>query len=945
MTKGDIVFDYWTTVTDPGVVGTMAAATNQPQGLKLIYSYQNNTDTINSVYYHFIPRNDEMCIDGPQIDKEIKVHPHPLQSMSPTRVFTCSGGSDGTLTAILSRGSKDDIIFWDRPSFIGDTTYTTSSNIDSLVIRYTGQYSVSVTDAFGCQRTSQTESVIGVVFQSYLTVMDYPTGYGTQCPGENNGSVSIYEDIGSSGIPPYDYWLVFNNADTVSSGTIPAKDSPVYVNNLFAGHYSLHIRDVNGCMNSFAYPQTILSEPDPIEIEFESTKYAGNYDISCRGYNDGHVWVSSKTGGNPGPFTYQWYDSGWNLLGTTDRLDNISAGWYYLLTTDVYCTKLDSVELKQGSGMELSDYNLHHTADLAYEISCHGGNDGSIDITVTGGSGNYTYLWTDGALYSASTPDISGLKEGTYTVQVTDENGCILKLLPGSLLPSFTLNEPDTINILPVLSSSSFGPYNINCNGDNNGSIGITVTGGSGPGTYTYSWTTTDGSGLVPDAEDQNTLTAGSYTLEVRDLYGCRVEFDTVLTEPAPLASAIIPKHITCSTPGLDNGEADITVTGGVIPYTYLWSNGATSEDITGLTAGEYIVYITDANGCNLSDTVTINLPPDLKIAYTLSDHNGNGFNISCFNYNDGTINLTTTSGIAPFIFSWTGPSGFTSASDTISGLRAGQYQLHIIDANFCTIDTIFTLTEPGELSFAFDPSHSLAGGFNINCAGDSTGSLNVIPVNAVGTVSYLWSDGETLQMRDNLPEGKYSVYISDSNGCFALDSTTLTQPDSLKLAFSVTQPWCPDKPDGEIRLTATGGVIGTDYSYRWSDNSTGRDLTDINSGLYSVKITDLNGCVIKDSVVLEPQREICLIIPNAISPNGDNINDIWNIGETDLYPDLEIKIFDRWGILVWKSEKGYPQKWDGTSRGRKLTMDSYHYIIDLHNGTKPLIGNITIVR
>ena len=102
---------------------------------------------------------------------------------------------------------------------------------------------------------------------------------------------------------------------------------------------------------------------------------------------------------------------------------------------------------------------------------------------------------------------------------------------------------------------------------------------------------------------------------------------------------------------------------------------------------------------------------------------------------------------------------------------------------------------------------------------------------------------------------------------------------------------------------------------------------------------------MIKDSVQLEPQREICLIIPNAISPNGDNINDIWNIGETDLYPDLEIKIFDRYGILVWKSEKGYPQRWDGTSRGRKLTMDSYHYIIDLHNGTKPLIGNITIVR
>ena len=944
MTKGVIRFDYTTTVSDPGILGTLPADNDQPQGQQFTYSYQNNTDTINSVYYHIIPDN-ILCGNGPLSTQEIKVHPHPLQSMSPTALFTCSGGSDGTLTAILSRGSKDDIILWDRPSFLGDTTYVTNSNVDNLTIRYTGQYYVTVTDAFGCHNTSQTESVIGVVFQTYLTVMDYPTGYGTQCSGESNGTLSFYEDMGSTGIPPYNYWLVYNNIDTVSTGIIPAKETYVYVGSLPAGHYSLHIRDANGCLNSFAYPQTIMSEPDPITVQFESTKYAGNFDISCRGYNDGHVWVSSKTGGNPGPFSYQWYDSGWNLLGTTDRLDNISAGRYYLMTTDVFCTKLDSVELKQGPGMELSEYNLHHTSDNAYGISCHGGSDGSIDITVTGGSGNYSYLWTDGASYTASTPDISGLKEGTYTVQVTDENGCILKLLPGSLLPSFTLNEPDTISILPVLSSSSFGLYNINCNGDNNGSIGITVTGGSGSGTYIYNWTTTDGSGLIPDAEDQNTLTAGAYTVAVTDLYGCRVEFDTMLTEPAPLASAIIPKHITCATPGLDNGEADLTVAGGVAPYTYLWSNGATSDDITGLTAGEYIVTITDANACQLTDTVTINLPPDLEIAYSLSNHNGNGFNISCFNYNDGAINLTTTNSVAPFIFSWTGPSGFTSASDTISGLRAGQYNLHIIDANLCTIDTMFTLTEPGELSFTFDPSHSLAGGFNINCAGDSTGSLNVIPVNAVGAVSYLWSDGVTLQMRDNLPEGMFSVYISDSNGCFAIDSTTLTQPDSLKLTFSVTQPWCSDKPDGEIRLTVSGGVIGTDYNYRWSDNSTSRDLTDIQSGSYSVRVTDLNGCVIKDSVLLKPQREICLIIPNAISPNGDNINDIWNIGETDLYPDLEIKIFDRYGILVWKSEKGYPQKWDGTSRGRKLTMDSYHYIIDLHNGTKPLIGNITIVR
>ena len=109
--------------------------------------------------------------------------------------------------------------------------------------------------------------------------------------------------------------------------------------------------------------------------------------------------------------------------------------------------------------------------------------------------------------------------------------------------------------------------------------------------------------------------------------------------------------------------------------------------------------------------------------------------------------------------------------------------------------------------------------------------------------------------------------------------------------------------------------------------------------------ISDLNGCLIRDSVMVYAQTETCLIIPNAISPNGDLINDVWNIGMKELYPDMEVKIFNRWGESVWRSAKGYPVPWDGTSNGRTLPIDSYHYIIDLHGGSKPIIGNVTIVN
>jgi len=590
--------------------------------------------------------------------------------------------------------------------------------------------------------------------------------------------------------------------------------------------------------------------------------------------------------------------------------------------------------------MSLSDTTFHLTSDLQYNISCNGGSDGTIDITVAGASGAYTTQWTGPGSYVSTSEDITGLAAGTYSVTITDNNGCILKT--AGLVPSFTLDEPPPLAITPVLSSSTAGGFNINCHGGT-GSIDISVAGGSGPGTYTYNWTATNGgSGLIDGSANQGALTAGSYNLRVTDLYGCPALFDTLLTEPDALSATLVTKHITCVAPGMDNGEIDLIVTSGVQPYSYAWSNLASTQDLTGLTAGVYTVTITDANGCVYISSTEINLPPPLKFSYEISDYQG--YEVSCFGRSDGRIKITTNSGVAPFVFSWTYPSGETSSLAEITGLPAGSYIMHISDLNSCTADTTFILEQPGEFSVDFDLSWSTAGGFNINCSGERTGSINVTPVNAVGNVSYLWSDGNASQLRENLPAGHYEVVLTDQNSCTARDTISLMEPPPLQLVFAnIINPFCPDKPNGSVSVTISGGVPA--YSYTWSDDSHGTGITDIPAGLYSVRVTDMNGCSISDSIYLEPLNEICLIIPNAISPNGDDINDLWTIGEIELYPDIEVKIFDNWGILVWQSAKGYPQRWDGTSRGRKLPIDSYHYTIDLHNGTKPIIGSITIVR
>jgi gliding motility-associated-like protein len=557
-------------------------------------------------------------------------------------------------------------------------------------------------------------------------------------------------------------------------------------------------------------------------------------------------------------------------------------------------------------------------------------------LTIAGGSGNFLYSWTGPNGFTASTKDISGLYAGQYTCTVTDLNGCIL-----TPSPSFTLTEPDALAVSSTSSTSNDGAYNINCNGGT-GSVIINVTGGS-VGNYTYTWSTADGSGIVQGQKDQLALTTGTYHLDVKDLNNCEISTDITLTQPPALVTSMATTNITCQASNLDNGSIDLTVTGGVGTYVYLWSNGETTQDISGLTQGTYYVTVTNNGVCNSYDSATISLPPPLEYTKTLSDYNG--YNISCNGLANGSIQVEPTSGLAPFTYSWTGPDGFVATSKNISNLKAGDYHLLITDSNFCTETETINLTEPGVLDISFTLSSSIAGGYNINCSGESTGTISVEPVNQVKTVDYLWADGVFGKTRNNLPAGDYHVIIIDANNCQASSSVTLTEPDSIKLNFDITQPLCPDMPDGEIRLTVTGGVIGTDYYYHWSDNSSGRNISNILKGLYKVTVEDLNGCSVTDSVNIEPLHETCLVIPNAISPNDDLINDVWNIGMTDLYPEMEVKIFNRWGELIWKSEKGYPSPWNGTSHGARLPIDSYHYIIDLHNGEKPLIGTITRVK
>jgi gliding motility-associated-like protein len=264
-------------------------------------------------------------------------------------------------------------------------------------------------------------------------------------------------------------------------------------------------------------------------------------------------------------------------------------------------------------------------------------------------------------------------------------------------------------------------------------------------------------------------------------------------------------------------------------------------------------------------------------------------------------------------------------------------------------------MRQPGELGMTFDLSLSNDGIYNINCHGAHTGSATVIPVNNVGAVSYQWSDGTVGNPRNGLGAGSYALVITDANRCHASGITTLTEPPQLEAEYDITHAYCPEAPDAAIDLTVTGGSTASEYHYVWIGpndySATTEDIAGILPGVYTATITDFNDCSITVSMLVRPKNEICLTIPEAFSPNGDLINDTWdiaayneNIELSDLYPDLVIKIYNRWGQKLWESEPGYPEPWDGRSNGVNLPIDSYHYTIDLGNGSRLLIGNITIV-
>lgn len=867
----------------------------------------------------------------------------PVQAVTSSTVnvnISCQTGSDGAIDLSVYGGTPPYVYSWNSGAF----------NTEDLSGISAGAYGLVVTDNKGCT------ALESIVLTEPTAISSTVVGVNVNCYLGTDGSVNLTP---TGGTPPYSYsW---------SNSTFTMGSSEDLIN-VPAESYTVEITDVNGCIA--ANIQDVF-EPSEITTSITSTN------VSCYGYSDGDIDLY-LIGGTPG-YTFAWINST-GALGTSEDLPLIKADTYYVVVTDNNgCEAINSVVVTQplsplvldvitkdvlcngdptgeadltilggtlpyviswsnGSNLEdqiglaaanyiatVVDFNgctenisapisepafpLSTVINIT-DVSCFGDADGDVNLTTAGGTVPYQFSWINSTFsLSVTTEDLDDYMADTYIVTITDANACVL-------VDTAIIQQPDLIE-------TSIQTVNVLCFGDNTGSIDMTVVGGVFP--YNFLWSNAE------ITEDISNLTTANYAVSISDENGCFHSDSVEITEPLSALSSydniVIPSCYATS-----DGTINLTVNGGTVPYSYLWSTGDTVENIYNLSGGNYNYTVTDVNGCTLSDVVQVVPPDQIGISAQITV-------VSCFEGSDGIIDLSIAGGSAGYSFMWTNSDFVLSVgSEDLVNFSADTYIVEVTDSMGCTNSTSYILEEPEELILELDVH-------NVSCFGANDGYIDAwVSEGNDGGYTYEWSTGEVLStVINNLAPGEYFISVADTKGCFVNDTAIIIEPDLIAIGFEMTPVSCRDQIDGIIELLVVGGMGG--YTYEWSNATSSVINDELLGGEYSVTVTDMVGCEMDTTIEVTVLDVACLEIPSAFTPTGDGYNDTWKIKNIELYADCEVYVYNKWGKIVFES-RGYSEEWDGSFYTGPLPMATYYYVIKLNFGSNiDYSGPITIVK
>jgi hypothetical protein len=722
----------------------------------------------------------QIVINAPGLDVELDTIVH----------LRCPGVSTGAIALRVS--GQNPSILW--------SNLQTGTQITNLS---PGVYSVTVTDGNCVQQLNNLEITAPPPVQIELNSLRH-----VSCVGKSDGSLSLAV-FGAT--PPYRYdW---SNGDTTRA-----------ISGLGPDVYWATITDANNCV--FPSPLYTINEPPALFLQPDSLR-----NVRCFGESNGYLRVRA-VGGVP-PYRFQW-----NNGATEAVLDGLPAGIYAVTATDANgCTAEWIGVVSQPSALQVETFKIRPP-------TCQGAQDGSIELSLSGGQPPFTYLWSQGS----GTSKIEQMGVGQYTATITDAKGCRL------ITPTYTLQAPQ------LLSLQLDSLRHVGCKGEQTGYVAVSVGGAVEP--LTLTWNNQPGLPVLAN------VPAGQYQLVAIDGRSCRTSAVYFINEPElPLSVSINQvKDALCS--GEPTGSIALRALGGTAPYQYSWSHGASGSTLSAVFAGVYSVTVTDANGCTQKrEGIVVSEPPPLVVT-PLIQH------IPCFGPKTGSVRLQVGGGTPPYRYLW--ESGDTSANRF--NLPAGDYSVTVFDRTGCvhvlrSLTVIRRAEEFAVTSAAIQP---------VSCNSANDGRIVVRVNNGTAPYQFAWSPPVGLhanvsQPSDtafNLTGGTYRVTVTDAAGCFAV-SEPLVVEEAPPLRISLQQighPVCKGDSTGFVVVQGGGGV--PPYQFTWNNGSVGSSVANLPAGIYQVTLTDFRGCT-RTSVpatVIEPEQELRIVLDD-LKPDRCGLN------------------------------------------------------------------------